>query len=1008
MRQTIISTIVFALLALLCSSAQADPQVFTYSGILVDAESTPFQGTVDVTFEIQTAADEVLWGDTWEEHEVADGWLFVELGTQAVLEIDWAADEVYALHIWLGEEYLGSQNINSTPLATVASGATGELETELAEAAEQQAANTEQIGTLGNSLTILESVVEEAVSDLTEVVEFVENLIEASGASEDFGTAGTETGETVDFAESLLNAIQKEGQTSEEAAEEAAEALENSVEVVNKIEEAFAPGEESFDEEAVEDFGDAMAVAAGMAEAASEELTQEDLEALGKDIVESSQEWDSLMDELLEVLADDEFSEQQLIEKAIEELVENFEMDQAIEKTLEEEAGGSLSGEEAGNTVAEGSSFAGGMNDTMDGEEFDEMSNEEKGEFLVEFVGDTADKLQALMDAFEGAFGEGTDEETMADLGDLLSQLKAMLAAFEFSYPDIEEPGAAMGDTIVIMEVFKETLGDTDMSQFVGSIEEWEAVLSRFKESFATETEPGNAIGGLLAAVGSMNGATEVRVADVGKALEAGWNLLAAVRTANPGVEDIGSLIGDTVVEFLDMTKPARTAGITMEELGGDFKELHSLLQTVSAANPSVISNIGSFIGGATNDFIDLTKAARTAGITMDTLGGDLKEWHDAIVAVTTADGTISAPGTFIGDAAIDVAGLLETPAANGITVAQLSSDFKEWHDVLVAFQTGQPSASNLGTTIGDRVSDWAWFLKPLTDQGINAGPAGSALQVLVSALATFQDGGDAVPTFDDGSHNWADIEGIPGVLDRMGSGGEVFFDQHNLVFEGINVQIRNGEGALWDPRPTDDGGDGNWDPGDELHTSLNGRGNLIVGYNERTGHGPLESHEGSHNLIVGPFHGYNTYGAIMGGVSNRAFGPNVIVAGRGNHATGEFSAIVGGEDNRAFCYGDAILGGHTNSTGWGGTSCDAPADEATERHHASIVGGTGSSARVPYAVAVGGRDNKALGEAATVCGGYDNRAHGIESVVGGGDFQVNHADRTWRGQGTLFPPPAE
>jgi hypothetical protein len=53
------------------------------------------------------------------------------------------------------------------------------------------------------------------------------------------------------------------------------------------------------------------------------------------------------------------------------------------------------------------------------------------------------------------------------------------------------------------------------------------------------------------------------------------------------------------------------------------------------------------------------------------------------------------------------------------------------------------------------------------------------------------------------------------------------------LVFSGCNVHIRNGVGST---------------------NSANAQGNLIIGYNENPW---LENRQGSHNVIVGPNHGY-------------------------------------------------------------------------------------------------------------------------------------------------------
>jgi len=99
------------------------------------------------------------------------------------------------------------------------------------------------------------------------------------------------------------------------------------------------------------------------------------------------------------------------------------------------------------------------------------------------------------------------------------------------------------------------------------------------------------------------------------------------------------------------------------------------------------------------------------------------------------------------------------------------------------------------------------------------------------------------------------------------------------IIFEGINVHIRSGAGS------THDGGIG--------------LGNLIIGYNE--GRENLEEGEatkrtGSHNLIIGPYHNYESVGGL--------------VAGCRNTVSGSYATVVGGEGNTASGYAVTVSGG--------------------------------------------------------------------------------------------------
>ena len=82
-----------------------------------------------------------------------------------------------------------------------------------------------------------------------------------------------------------------------------------------------------------------------------------------------------------------------------------------------------------------------------------------------------------------------------------------------------------------------------------------------------------------------------------------------------------------------------------------------------------------------------------------------------------------------------------------------------------------------------------------------------------------------------------------------------------DAYFSGFNVHIQSGTGATDGP--------------------LNGRGNLIVGYNKASNG---QTRTGSHNLIVGDEHEYTSFGGFVAGLANRV--------------TGVYASVSGGEDN--------------------------------------------------------------------------------------------------------------
>ena len=190
----------------------------------------------------------------------------------------------------------------------------------------------------------------------------------------------------------------------------------------------------------------------------------------------------------------------------------------------------------------------------------------------------------------------------------------------------------------------------------------------------------------------------------------------------------------------------------------------------------------------------------------------------------------------------------------------------------------------------------------------------------------------------------------------------------------GVNFQIVNGLGGT---------------------ESVNGVGNLIVGYNELGGSG--DERTGSHCVVVGSELDYSSYGGqVLGRENEIASAYASVFGGRMSSAVGPFSVVAGG----AFSYvqGDAasVFGGHNNfasgpwSTVTGGHINSAQGSEST------IAGGWLNRADGTFASVSGGRANDASGYCASVGGGRDNLAGGDYSTVGGGSAnEALHLDAT-------------
>ncbi len=152
------------------------------------------------------------------------------------------------------------------------------------------------------------------------------------------------------------------------------------------------------------------------------------------------------------------------------------------------------------------------------------------------------------------------------------------------------------------------------------------------------------------------------------------------------------------------------------------------------------------------------------------------------------------------------------------------------------------------------------------------------------------------------------------------------------VEFSTINVQVVSGSGST--------------------NGAVNGRGNLVVGYDEKPG-----TQTGSNNLVLGYGQSYSSYGSIVGGSYNSSTGP--------------FTDVFG-EANRASAYAASVTGGMHN---------------AAEGQKSLVAGGQQNKAKGVYASVGGGSENTAEGESSEVSAGLANKASGADSAVLGGNY---------------------
>jgi hypothetical protein len=196
-----------------------------------------------------------------------------------------------------------------------------------------------------------------------------------------------------------------------------------------------------------------------------------------------------------------------------------------------------------------------------------------------------------------------------------------------------------------------------------------------------------------------------------------------------------------------------------------------------------------------------------------------------------------------------------------------------------------------------------------------------------------------------------------------------------NLLFDGVNVFIRNGRSETRD------------------NGIANGLGNLIMGYPGKyrgpgTGEKDAEgwpARGGSHYVVVGVGGSWTSAYGLIGGMDNAIKGgASSILGGRWNVVSGSQNAILGGAQNDIKAGAvNCIAGGWANQvlgSSLNGNSIAGGVSNRVSGFGNSVLGGEGNFAWADRAgVTVGGHDN---GVGPNPNNGADS---GSWSVVGGG-----------------------
>jgi len=233
--------------------------------------------------------------------------------------------------------------------------------------------------------------------------------------------------------------------------------------------------------------------------------------------------------------------------------------------------------------------------------------------------------------------------------------------------------------------------------------------------------------------------------------------------------------------------------------------------------------------------------------------------------------------------------------------------------------------------------------------------------------------------------------------------------------FTGVNLQIVNGTNTT---------------------ETINGSGNLIVGYDEANtstrivcslatdvngnslstesnclaagGTVAVRQKTGSHNLVMGSQNSYSSAGGIvagsgnfitapfasnLGGTGNFASGRFAVnVAGTGNHPSGSTAATLAGTNNTASGANASVSGGSSNTASSTGTTVSGGSHNAASGPQSNVSGGISNESSGPFSHVSGGGNNISSGATSTVAGGSTNDASAPTSSVSGGARNVTTA----------------
>jgi hypothetical protein len=194
------------------------------------------------------------------------------------------------------------------------------------------------------------------------------------------------------------------------------------------------------------------------------------------------------------------------------------------------------------------------------------------------------------------------------------------------------------------------------------------------------------------------------------------------------------------------------------------------------------------------------------------------------------------------------------------------------------------------------------------------------------------------------------------------------------IAFEALDVHVRSGLGSTYHSGSLGALG------------APNGLGNVIIGYDEDDGR-PEDATTGSHNLVVGPGHTYQGFGALLVGRGGTAgeHSAGALVVGLRGLADAHYAATIAGEFSSAEGAGAVVIGGRGSAASGVDAIVVGGAASMASGARATAVGGVASAATGASAVAIGGQDSDAAGESSVVVAGLGNATEDDDTVAIGG-----------------------